>query len=479
MLPEFKIALKHTSIYGITNIMKKGAAFFMIPVYTHFLSPADYGTLELLDLVLDVTGLLLGLQMSGAVIRYYHHYDTAQDKTEVISTAFLFVFFMAVPAVVTCQLLSGSIAELVFNDPSHSAYLGWIFICLGCNLLYLVPEAYLIVEKRSMAYSTLSFLSFILSLSLNIFFLVGLKLGVWGMVYSMTITKISYMILLFIVVLPRFSFSFSFAKLGQMLRFGFPTIPGVLSLFVINFSDRFFIQQYCSTHDLGIYSLGYKFGMLLVVLMTDPFLRIWNTQRYEIAPQKAGPGVIGQFFTYYLAGLLTLALVLCVFSDHIILLMADSRYAGSNIIIPLITVSYIFQGLAGFATLGIMVSYKTKFILYANLSTAVLNIGLNYFLIRYMGIHGAALATIISYAVLFVVLISISQKLYRIEFETARLIRLMGVAVLVFGLANHISVVTMGSFGLKALLLFLFPLSLYAIGFFSDSEIGKIKKMFS
>ncbi|MCG8635356.1 MAG: oligosaccharide flippase family protein, partial [Desulfobacterales bacterium] len=300
MLSELKTTLKHSSIYGAANLLKKGAAFFMIPVYTRFLSPSDYGTLELLELVLDVAFLMIGLRMSEAIIRYYHHYSSEEDKVEVVSTAFLFSLMVSLSAVIAFQFFLEPIAGLVFNDPANAGYLKWVFVCLGFQLMFIVPETYLIVKKRSLTYSSLSFASFFLALSLNLFFLVKLKLGIWGMIYSMAITKLSYMVLLFIWVVPHLKLTFSPGKLKELIRFGLPMLPGVLALFTINFSDRFFIQQFCDSHELGIYSLGYKFGMLLVVLMTDPFFRIWNTQRFEIASQDRGSLIIGRYFTYFL-----------------------------------------------------------------------------------------------------------------------------------------------------------------------------------
>lgn len=479
MLSEFKTTLKHTSIYGMGNILKKGAAFFMIPVYTRFLTPSEYGTLELLELVLDVVTLMVGLRLGEAVIRYYHHYETREDKMAVVSTGFFFCVGITVLAVLICQGLASTVSGVVFGDTAHTAYLRWIFICLGCQLLYLVPEVFLIIEKRSVTYSGLSFATFILALCLNILFLVVLKMGIWGMIYSMVITKLTYMALVFGFVLPRLPLAFSFSKLRQMVRFGLPLLPGVLSLFVINFSDRFFIQQFSDSHDLGIYSLGYKFGILLVVLITDPFFRIWNTQRYEIAGRPDGSIVIGRYFTYYLAALTTLALGLCLFSGSIIYFMADASFHASSAIIPLIAVSYIFQGIAGFATVGIMVTYKTRYILFANLVTAAVNIGLNAFLIRYWGIYGAAVSTIVSYAFLFALVATLSQRLYRIRFEFLRLAKLVGFAGLVAILGANIHGPGLWDIGVKGVMFLLFPLGLWLGCFFTKEEVDRIRTVFS
>lgn len=475
---DLRATLKHTSIYGITNILKKGAAFFMIPVYTHYLSPSDYGILELLELILDLTTLLIGLRLSDAVIRYYHHYQSPEEKNEVISTAFLFSLVVAAGSVLILQFTSSSLSHYALKGNAPAHYVSWIFFCLGCRLLNIVPEAQLMVAKRSVTYSGLSFVTFVLSLSLNILFLVGMGLGVRGMLYSMMITSVTYMLLLFSVTLPKLSWRFSMEKLGQMITFGLPLLPGILSLFLVNFADRFFIQHYCSSHELGIYSLGYKFGTLLVVLMTDPFFRIWNTQRYEIAASKEGPQIIGRYFTYYFLGLVTLTLGLWIFSKDIIQLLADPRFLDAAHIVPLISLSYLLQGIAGFATLGIMVSYKTRYILYANLATAAVNLAMNFMLIPALGIYGAAVSTIVSYGFLFVIVLVLAQNQYRIEFEIPRLVRVAAVAAAVIWLSGFVPGAGFAPAVKKASILLLFPLGIIFSGFLTAMEKDQIRRAF-
>src|SRR5579864_2023283 len=86
MLEEIKKLLKHTTIYGAGNILGKMVGFFMIPFYTHYLTPADYGTLELLDLSLSLTGLVLTMWMNASVIRHYYEFEDQHNRSQVIGT---------------------------------------------------------------------------------------------------------------------------------------------------------------------------------------------------------------------------------------------------------------------------------------------------------------------------------------------------------------------------------------------------------
>src|SRR5579864_270005 len=89
MLEELKRLFKHSSIYGLGNVLGKMVGFFMIPVYTHYLTTADYGVLELLDLSLALMGLVLTMWMNASIVRHYYDYDDPQDRNEVVSTIYL------------------------------------------------------------------------------------------------------------------------------------------------------------------------------------------------------------------------------------------------------------------------------------------------------------------------------------------------------------------------------------------------------
>jgi O-antigen/teichoic acid export membrane protein len=476
MLSDLKTTLKHSSIYGITNIFKKGAAFFMIPVYTHCLMPSDYGTLELLELTLDVAGLLVGLRMADSIIRYYNHYDDPEDQMQVISTAAIFSLIITILAVCVCQYFVIPISRLVFGGSANFHYLKWIFLCLGFQIMFIVPETFLIVKKKSALFSSISFGCFVLSLSLNIYFLVILKMGIWGMIYSMVITKFVNMLVLFIFVVPKLKLEFCTEKLIKMLKFGFPLLPGAISMFIINFSDRFFIQKYCDSSQLGIYSLGYKFGILLVVLISDPFFKIWNTQRFEIAKKKDGQVIVGQYFTLYFLALVFFATCISVFSGEIIRIMAESSYQGASLIIPLIALSYVFQGIANFSMIGAMVSYKTRFVLYSNVMTAFVNIGLNLYLIPKFGIFGAAVSTILTFLFLFISMLAMSQRLYAINFEYLKILKIIFFAVLLYSVSLLIHVGLFQTLVLKCILCAVFIVSVLFGGIIDKTGLNQFKR---
>ncbi len=472
LFTEIKTLLMHSSVYGTAEFLKKGIGFFMIPIYTRYLVPADYGLLELLDLTLNVIAMLVGMHIGTAIIRYYHHFEDPKDKQQVFTTALIFIFALSIVALAILELFSHSISALVTGGIEYVRFFQIIFVSMAVETVYLVSENYLLARKKSVLYSALSVGNCLVALSLNILFVVVFKMGVMGILLSMLITKLANGIAVISITVKGVSLSFSWEKLCKMIRYALPLVPAAFSLFVMHFSDRFFVQRFCDLNDLGIYSLGYKFGMIISVVVSEPIFRVWNTQRFEIAKQPDAKEVLGRAFTYYLAVVTFAGLGISVYIDEVIHIMASSPYQGAATVVPLIVLSYIFYGMANFFTLGIMITFKTKYAAYVQMTIAGMNLLLNMFFVSRYGIMGAAVSTLLSFLCLAVLTLLVSQKLYRVFFEYGRILALFAVSGGIFALCRYIDVALLLSLSLKSLLLMTFPLALFLLGLFRRKDIA-------
>jgi len=473
MFEELKTLIKHSSVYGMAELLRKGIGFIMIPIYTQFLTPADYGLLELLDLTVNVIGMLVGLHIGSALIRYYNYYDDQKGKQEVFTTALAFTFLLSLFVFCILVVLSDPISKLISGSSQYYRYFQITFICLTIQAIYLIPETYLLARKKSLLYSALSTGTLISNLSLNIFFLVVMRMGVFGILLSMLITKAINCLIVSAITLRHIRYSFSLEKLKKMIWFSLPLVPASISMFIIHFSDRFFIQMYCNLNDLGLYSLGYKFGMIISIIVSTPIFKIWDTQRFEIAKNNNAQQIFKKIFTYYSAVIIFVGLGISVFIDEIVSVMAASEYKGASTIVPLIVLSYVFYGMASYFTLGIMIRNKTKYAAYIQLCAAGINLLLNMFFISSYGIIGAAISTVLTF--LFIVLLNfiVSQKIYPIPFEYGRVFILFALAIFLFGLSRLVELPFLMSLGIKSFLILGFPLILFIGKFFNEEEISK------
>jgi len=449
----------------------------MIPIYTRYLTPGDYGLLELLDLTLNVMAMFAGLNMGSAVLRYYNYFDDPKEKLEVFTTSLIFTFILSILALGVLESLSIPISKLVSGDSGYFRYFQITFLCLAIQTIYLIPETYLLACKKSLIYSILSIGTFICGLGLNILFLVFMKMGVLGILFSMLITKALNGLVVSAITLRGVRYSFSWEKLRKIISFSLPLVPAAFGMFIIHFSDRFFIQKFCNLNDVGLYSLGYKFGMILSIVVSVPIFRIWNTQCFETAKSENGKKVISRIFTYFSAVIIFAGLGICMFVDETIHIMAASQYQGASKVVPLVVLSYVLYGITNFFTLGIMISNKTKYIAYIQLPVAGINILLNMYLISRYGVMGAAVSTVLSFSWLCMLTFLISQKLYPVPFEYGRISILFLLAVLILALSRLIEASLLMSLGIKSLLIIAFPLTLIIGRFFYEDEVTKGKAL--
>lgn len=475
---HFKNIAKHSTVFGATELIKKGIGFIMIPVYTRFLMPADYGLLELLDLTLTVLAIIFGVRIGAGVIRFYHQYESEFDKNEVFSTALITMITLSLICLLGLYVFSGPITGFIAGDTEQIKAFQLVFICLALQNIYLTGESFLLAQKKSVIYSSLSLVNLVLNLSFNILFLIVFRMGVFGLILSMVIVKSVNLICVLFITTRKLPLRFSWPKLKLMINYTLPLIPAGAAMFLLHFSDRFFVRKYCAPDDLGLYSLGYKFGMILSMLVASPIFKIWNTMRYEIAKQPNAPTVFAQTFTWFTLILVTAGLGISLFIDEVIFFMATETYQGASLIVPLITLAYIMFGMSGFLNLGNMITGRTSQIMIIQIFVALLNIVFNIILISRYGIYGAAISTLLSFSTLAVLMLIASQQVLYVPFEYRRIVILFCTGGVIFGIARLVEGPILLVLTEKIGLMIAYLLVLLMIGFFPKDELQSGKSLF-
>lgn len=388
LLGELKSLTRHGSIYSAGGLLGKFVGFLMIPLYTHYLSPADYGTLELLDLSVALFSLAVMMWMNSAIIRYYNEYEDQKNKNEVISTVLISAAVLGVLSAAAGIVFAKELSMLILKSPGYYKFFWLLSITFCFSTLNSVSFTYLRAKQRSAFVSISGLVTMVLSLSLNAYFIVVLKSGVIGILYSSLITMMLSAITLTVMTVREVKLGFSFQKLFALAVFGAPLVITSLAAFALNFSDRFFLQRLTSVSAVGIYALGYKFGFMLSFLIVQPFDMIWSSRMYEIAKKPNGPALFARIFRYYSLVLVIVGLGLSLAIKEVIGILAAPSFRDAYKIVPVIALAYIFQGSYRFMIGGIYIKKKTYAIGMISAVSLVLNLFLNYVLIKRFWRHG-------------------------------------------------------------------------------------------
>jgi O-antigen/teichoic acid export membrane protein len=478
MFGIIKSIARHSLIYGAADLLNRSIGFLLIPLYTHYLTPADYGTLELLDLTSYVIGMLSAMGITNSVMRFYYEFTEQEKKDQVISIALITVGAVSLVFFVVAVFFSKGISSLVFKSPDYYRMFEIIFASMVFNLSNQIPLTVLRIEQKSVLFITFSLIKTAATLTLNIVFIVYFKMGVMGILLSGLIVAAGMGIYLLIYQFRKIKISYSWSLLKPMLKYGIPVGWSTFGMFIVNFADRFFLQRLATMNELGLYSLAYRFGFLPSVIVMGPFLLVWAPKRFDLVKEPNAKSIYSVIFTYLAFLLIYTGLGICLLIKDVITIIADPEFLEAYKYVSIILISYVLNGAVVYVQFGIHLVKKTRYLAYATLMTAAINIIANILLIPSLRAWGAALATLISYLFLLAYIHIISQRFYHVPYEYGRIAKMSMVALALFALGSLINPSSiMLSMSVKFLLAFLFPFILYFFKFYSAEEKAKISQI--
>lgn len=475
MFGVLKSVSKHTIIYGIGDWMASGLSFMLIPLYTHYLTPSEYGVLEFLDLTTIIVSTILAMGIAQAVYRYYYQFDDKHQRDQVVSGALIILGVVLAIAIPLLIIFSSQISTLVLDTNDYQTLFIIAFISMGIGLLNSIPTDLMRIKEQSTLYVSYSSVKLLITLSLNILFIVKFEMGVAGILWSGLISATAGGLFLAAYTFRQISLSWSFDIAKQMLKYSFPLIWSWFAMFIMNYGDRFLLQKFCTLADVGIYALSYKFGMIANVLVMSPFLMTWRPKQFAIYKEPDAKDTYSHVFTYFMLAFVYVSLGISVLVEDVIGIMADPEYHTAYKYVPIILVSYISFGVYNFVQFGVHIKNKTKFLGMTTITAACVNIGLNLWLTPRYAIWGATLSTVGSFLVLPLIIYPLAQRCYHISYQFGRLIKLLLTAVGLFFAALFIDIESVAlSIVLKFLIAFSFPFLLFLLGFYTAREREKM-----
>jgi O-antigen/teichoic acid export membrane protein len=283
--PSFRLARlgRHSLIYGAGTVLRKALSFVMLPVYTRFLTPGDYGVMELIEMTLDVISIVAGAQIALGIFRYYHKATTDEERKQVVSTALILLIVgygvVGLGSFACAPLLS----RLVFRTAEYAPLVRIAALSVALQSMIVAPLAYVRVRERSHIFVTTNLAKLIIAVLGNLVFVVHYRMGVRGVLTSGLIANVIIAAALTGGMVREVGLRFSRAATRSLLRYGVPMIGTQLATFIATFGDRYFLQAASNVTAVGLYTLAYQFGFVLASLGYMPFEAVWEPARFEIA----------------------------------------------------------------------------------------------------------------------------------------------------------------------------------------------------
>ena len=385
--------------------------FFMIPIYTAYLTTEDYGNFQYIMAVgqLCVTIMAMGIESSFWKFR--------SGKTDYSQGKVIFNGFFIQISVGIIILMISLLVKYILVEKSIVAK--FILIYLVSQLISLIYKNILLIlraNSRTKFYIVISTIHALLLVCLNIYFVAYLKMNYQGVIYSNLITAVLISVIFYYVLYKEFVKDINWLLSKKMIQYGFPLMVGNIAAFVISLSDRFFLKVYAETYELGLYAFGDKFAGLVRMFLLMPFFLSWNPIRWEIYEMENAKQIFSKFNILFLTLLPILGLFMI--SGAILLgnfITVNKEYLAGFKIIVVLAFSQVLYGLYYFNAMGMLFENKTKTIMWIVIISGCLNLLFNFFLIPHFGMLGASTATIMSYFIMFITARYFGQKYYPIE----------------------------------------------------------------
>ena len=416
--------------------MRRMVSFIMLPIYTRFLTPEHYGTLELLSMVLDITAIVFGLRIGEAVFRFYFDYDDRKNRDEVISTSLILVGGLNALGVAILLAAAGPLSEFVLGSREASGQLALFSFTLIFQSITEMVLVYVRAQQRPWVFVGFSTLKLALQLSLNIYFVVVLRMAVDGVIYSALISSVVVTVPLLWYTLSQTGLRFSLPKARSLASFSAPLVLTSLVSFYMTFGDRYFLRVFGGGLDeVGVYALGYRFGFLLSFIVGDPFYSIWNTEKYVAARQPNAHARFRSAFLLLTSALLLVTVGISVYVRDVLRIMASPEFWGAYLIVPIVLVVYVFQNWTSFVNMGVLLHNRTGEIARGTILAAIL-ITVGYFaLIPPFGGVGAAIATAVAFGGRMAWIGWRAHRLYPLDLPWGRAASMVGLSAAAWGLS--------------------------------------------
>lgn len=482
-----KRLFKHSMVYGMGHILNRLIIFLLIPLYTNTFPQDILGVYTLIFSYIAILTIVYSYGLDTAFFRFYILDDEKESRNRIFSTAFITIIITSVVfswlihlfrLPISASLFSAEIHQLNVNLPR---LMTWSAAILFFDSLSLMPFLILRAEEKPGLFIFFKFLNVILNFACNMVLIVNLKMGIEGIFIANFISSAASLLLMLPICLHHFRFTFSWPTFKDLFAFGLPYLPSTLSVNLMDTIDKIILEKLDSVQMVGLYGPSAKLGMFMALFITA-FRFAWHPFFLATSKQANAKEVFKKVLTYLMLACSFVFLFFSLFIDDIVRLriggfsLLGEEYWQGTVVVPIIFLAYIGYAFYLNFIIGIYLEKKTGYLPFITGAGILVNVVALYTLIPLFGMVGAAWARVFAYLVMAAALYFVSQRLYRVNYEWLRLLKMSAVIAFSFFIgktaffSNHLL--------LKAALFSAYPIMLWLVRFYDKNELQTIRSIF-
>ena len=411
-MSNYKKLGKDMLLMTIGSLGSKVLAFVFVPFYTAVLTTAEYGIADLITTTVSLCFPVFTLIISESLLQFTLNKENEISKIWSIG---LKIWIFGTIAMLLCSpiVLITQLKEYYFFVVAY--YVAYsLYNCLSYFIRGL---------NKVGVFSVAGIINSVLLIALNLLFLLGLKIGLVGYLLSQIIA--CFLAAAFIFVAGKiYKYGFRIFKIdkqlqSQMLAYSVPMIPNSISWWIANASDRYILTMFVGVAVTGIYSVAYKVPTI-ISLFSGIFNSAWRLSVNENFGSDESKAFYTDVYSKLTVLLLLLSSFLIVINKPLAQILFSKDFYVAWKCVPILVLAAVFHSYADFFGTIYTTSFKTKYLFYSTLMGAGTNIVLNFCFIPHLGAIGAALATLISYAVVWIFRLIHSRKILKMKYHLMR-----------------------------------------------------------
>lgn len=419
-----KTLIKNTAIVTVGKVATQLISFFLLPLYTAYLTTSEYGIVDLVNTLTSLIIPFITFQLDQGIFRYLIDVkNNEKEKKEFISTTILFLILQSIMYISIFII----VAHFVNNDYKYFL-LGFLLINSFTNILLQITRGL----GDNVRYTVGSFIFATAGIILNVILIAGLKLGAYGM---LTATMIGHLLcIIYLIISKKIYKYFSIKhykkeKLNLLLKYSFPLIPNAISWWIVNASDRLIVSTILNIEANGIYSVANKFSAVITT-MFGVFNITWTESAAVNYKEKDRDEFFNKIYdaTFRIFGSICLGVIAIM--PFAFKFMVNKQYNDAYYQIPILIVGTFFHILVSFLGSIYVAKKLTKEIAKTSIFAAIINIVTNLIMIKFIGLYAASISTLLAWISMYLYRYLDSKKYVKLTTDKPLVISLIVITII-------------------------------------------------
>ena len=426
--------VKTTVIYGLGQVLIRFISLLLLPLFTTYLTPTEYGISAVLGLLAVVLAPIFSIGLGTAIGTVYFHPDDPERRNKTIWTAFAILGLSGLLLGLLGIAFGRGISELALQTPDYQWLVTMSVWCISLATAATPLQLYLQLEERAISYAVITVVVALFSIALSISLVVVLRQGIWGLVEANLVSQALAFVLFLLLAARRLKPRLDLSLGQTLVRTGVPLIPGFAFLFIILQANKYLLQWFDGLDALGVYSIGFNIGMVMNLVVVA-FTTAWTPYFLAFSDrQDEARRLFGKIFTYYVFAFGALNLIFYFAAKPLVMLMTDPDFHNAFVVVGPSATSQFLLGVFSLLLPAMYFAQEVPFVTGIQAAATVVAALANLLLIPPFGIAGAAAALAIGALALVVAQLVWNLKRRRdyfgIAYEWNRVLKFALIALL-------------------------------------------------